>query len=90
MLLLFILAPFLGKFFQNRIITYLIPQPKIVIVALLTIVCEVLARVLVPLTGLQFVELGMDIGEFSEIMVYYIFLIYLWQLIFENEWVSEK
>ena len=90
MLLLFIFAPFLRNSFQNRIITYLIPHPKIVIVALLTIVCEVLARVLVPLNGLQFEELGMDIGEFSEIMVYCVFLIYLWQLIFEKEWVSKK
>jgi hypothetical protein len=87
MLFLFIIAPFLKNNFPNRIVTYLIPLPKIVLVAFLTILCEIAARSLMPLSGLRYEELGMDIGEFSEIMVYYIFLIYLWQLVFENEWV---
>lgn len=90
MLVLFIIAPFLKNVFQNRILIFLVPRPKIVIVALLTVLCEVAARALVPLNNLKLEELGMDIGEFSEIMVYYVFLIYLWQLVFEKEWVAAK
>lgn len=90
MLFLFIIAPFVKSNFQNRIISYLIPLPKIVIAAILTILCEITARILVLLNDLNLDDLTMDIGEFSEILVYYIFLLYLWQLIFEKEWVMRN
>jgi hypothetical protein len=90
MLLLFVIAPFYKGNFQNRIISYLIPLPKIIIVAIVTVFCELIARLLVPLTNLRFEDLNMDIGEFSEIMVYYVFLLYLWQLVFEKKWEAAK
>ena len=90
MLLLFMIAPFMKHDFENKIISYLIPLPRIIIVAMVTILCEIIARVLVPLNNLKFEDLKMDIGEFSEILVYYVFLIYLWQLIFEKEWTTAK
>jgi magnesium-transporting ATPase (P-type) len=86
MLLLFLVAPFVRVKFWNPIFSYLIPQPKIAIIAMITIVCELAARALVPLNGLKLDELGMDIGEFSEILVYYVFLLYVWQLVFEKQW----
>lgn len=90
MSLLFIIAPFLNHNFENRTISYLIPLRRIAIVAIVTILCEIIARMLVPLNNLQFEDLNMDIGEFSEILVYYVFLLYLWQLIFEKEWAAEE
>lgn len=90
MLLLFIVAPFMRSKFNNRIISYLVPLPRIAIVAVITIGCEVIARGLVPLRNLKLEELTMDIGEFSEILVYYVFLIYVWQLVFQKEWVATK
>lgn len=86
MLLLFVVAPFLQSWFRNGVIRYLIPNPRIAIIAILTIFFEIAARLLVRLSGMQLEELGMDIGEFSEILIYYIFLVYVWQLAFEKEW----
>ncbi|MGI9542337.1 MAG: hypothetical protein ACR2MX_03705 [Cyclobacteriaceae bacterium] len=86
MLIIFIVAPLFKTTSKSNIISYLIPEPKIVITAVLTILVEIIARLLVPLTDLKLVDLTMDIGEFSEIMVYYLFLIYLIQLVFNKQW----
>ena len=86
MLIIFIIAPILKGKFQNSVISYLIAEPKIIIIAVLTILCEMIARLLVPLNNLKLEDLTLNIGEFSEIMIYYIFLMYLIQLIFEKEW----
>ena len=85
MLLIFVIAPFLKSKIENPYIRYLIPKPRIVIVALLAIVVDLVPRLIVTLGILKDGGLGVNIGEFSEIMVYYIFLIYLIQLIFENQ-----
>lgn len=87
MLLIFVIAPLLKRYFRNDVISYLIPKPKIIIIAVSTIMVELIARALVPLNNLKLDDLTMDIGEFSEIMVYYVFLMYLIQLIFEKDWV---
>ena len=68
------------------IVSYLIPQPRIFVVAVLTICCDLIARLLAVLNDIDLTELTLDIGEFSEIMVYYVFLLYLWQLIFHKQW----
>jgi len=90
MLLIFVIAPFLKSKIENPYIQYLIPKPRIVIVALLAIVADLVPRLIVTLGILEDGGLGVNIGEFSEIMVYYIFLIYLIQLIFENQLHIEK
>ena len=85
MLLIFVIAPFLKTRIENPYIQYLIPKPRIVIVAMLAIAADLVPRLIVALEILEDGGLGVNIGEFSEIMVYHIFLIYLIQLIFENQ-----
>ena len=86
MLVLFIIMPF-WKFRNGpALIAYLSPMPKIVIPAGITIACETVARVLVPIRNLRLDSIQMDIGEFSEVLIYYTFLLYLCQLIFEKKW----
>ena len=85
MALIFVIAPFLKSKFKNPYILYLIPSPRIVIVAILSIVSDLVPRLIVVLEILPDGGLGVNIGEFSEVMVYYIFLIYLIQLIFVNQ-----
>ena len=87
MLIIFIIAPYLKHAIKNDLISYLIPYPKIVLTAVLTVLVELTARLLVPLNNLRLENLTMDIGEFSEIMVYYVFLLYVIQLAFEKEFI---
>lgn len=90
MALIFVIAPFLKSKIQNPYILYLIPKPRIVIVAVLTIVSDLVPRLIVELGILKDGGLGVNIGEFSEIMVYYIFLIYLLQLLSKNQFRSAQ
>ncbi|MCW5515666.1 hypothetical protein [Muriicola sp. Z0-33] len=80
--LIFVIAPFLNSKFKHPYLKYLIPKPRIIIVAVLAIISDLVPRLLVGLNILEDGGLGVNIGEFSEIMVYYIFLIYLVQLIY--------
>lgn len=88
MLFIFVIAPFLANSFKNQRILFLIPQPKILIVAALCIIIDLLPRIIVKFNILQDGGLGVNIGEFSEITVYYIFLIYIYQLVFKNKLYS--
>lgn len=84
MLLIFVIAPFLRKSINNRYISYIIPQPRILTIAATCVVIDLVPRLLVKLNIFVDGGLGVNIGEFSEVMVYYIFLIYTYQLAFEN------
>lgn len=90
MLLLFVIAPFLKLKTENPYIKYLIPKPRIVIVAVLAIIIDLVPRLIVYFGIFEDGGLGTNIGEFSEVIVYHIFLIYLTQLIFENELLLGK
>lgn len=86
MALLFVISPFLNSRKLHPIIQYLIPKPRIVIVAILAIVSDLVPRLLVDLEIFEDGGLGTNIGEFSEVMVYTIFLIYLIQIVFYKKW----
>ncbi len=90
MLTLFLVMPI--WFFDKRhgLMAYLAPRPTIIIAASITIMSEVIARALVPIRNLSMDDLQMDIGEFSEVMIYYTFLLYLCQLAFEKKWQAKE
>ena len=64
---------------------YFIPHPKIIILALLTILVDIAPRLLISSGLVEDGGLGVNIGEFSEVMVYYIFLVYLHQLVIKQQ-----
>jgi hypothetical protein len=85
MLILFIITPFYAHKFKNPIIGYLIPNKWFVVTAIITVFSYAVPRLLVDLNILEDGGFGVNIGEFSEIMVYYIFFLYLYEVIFEKE-----
>lgn len=85
MLVLFIITPLYVHKFENPVIKYLIPNKWFVVTAIITIFSYVLPRLLVDLNILEDGGFGVNIGEFSEIMVYYIFFLYLHEVILEKE-----
>jgi len=85
MLLIFIIAPFIKPRIKNRYLRYLTPRPSIVIVAALTIVADLVPRLIVLFQWRKDGGFGVNIGEFSEVMVYHIFFIYVLQLVFRKK-----
>jgi hypothetical protein len=84
MALIFLIAPFFKSRIKNPYIKYLIPQPRILIVGILAIVVDRVPKLIVEYGLRKDGGLGINIAEFSEVMVYYTFLIYMIQLIFVN------
>lgn len=84
MAMIFVIAPFFKSRVKNPLVKYFVPGVNIVFVAVLTIISDLLPRLIVILGGNLEGGLGVETGEFSEIMVYYIFFIYLLQLIYVN------
>jgi hypothetical protein len=85
MLVLFIITPFYVHKFKNPILKYLIPNKWFIVTAIITIFSYAVPRLLVDFNILEDGGFGVNIGEFSEIMVYYIFFLYLYEFIFEKE-----
>ena len=81
----FVIAPFFKDKINHSLLSFLIPKPKILIVAILSIAVDLVPRLLVKFQIFEDGGLGTNIGEFSEVVVYQIFLIYLYQLIFEKQ-----
>jgi hypothetical protein len=84
MLVLFIITPLYIHKFKNPVLKYLIPARWFVITAFITIFSYTVPRLLVDFNILADGGFGVNIGEFSEIMIYYIFFLYLYELIFEK------
>jgi len=82
--LIFVLAPFVIHKIKNPILRYLTPSKWFVITAIITVFSYVVPRLLVDLNIFEDGGFGWNIGEFSEIMVYYIFFLYLYEIIFEK------
>lgn len=82
---LFIIAPLLKDRVKRPLIRYLIPAREIIITAIITIFSYIIPRLLVELNILKDGGFGVNIGEFSEVMVYYIFFLYLYEIIFEKD-----
>ncbi len=85
MLLLFIITPIYVHKFKNPVFKYLIPNKWFVVTAVITILSYAVPRLLVDFNILEDGGFGVNIGEFSEIMVYYIFFLYLFEIIFEKD-----
>lgn len=85
MLVLFIISPFYVQKFKNPVIKYLIPSKWFLITAIITIFSYVVPRLIVELNILEDGGFGINIGEFSEIMIYYIFFLYLYEIIFKKD-----
>lgn len=85
MLILFIITPLYVHKFKNPVFKYLIPNKWFVVTAIITIFSYAVPRLLVDFNILEDGGFGVNIGEFSEIMVYYIFFLYLYEVIFEKE-----
>lgn len=85
MLAIFVIAPFIKSRFKNKYVRYLIPRPRIVLVAALAIITDLVPRIIVLSKWREDGGFGVNIGEFSEVVVYHIFLIYMIQLIYVNK-----
>lgn len=85
MLILFIITPLCAHKFKNPIARYLIPSKWFVVTAIITVFSYAVPRLLVDWNIFEDGGFGVNIGEFSEIMVYYIFFLYLYEVIFEKE-----
>ena len=91
--LIFVLAPFVIHKIKNPILRYLTPSKWFVITAIITVFSYVVPRLLVDLNIFEDGGFGWNIGEFSEIMVYYIFFLYLYEIIFEknlNDYLAQQ
>jgi hypothetical protein len=84
MFLLFMVGPYYREKIKNQTLKYLIPAKPIIITAILTLVSYVAPRLLVDFNILEDGGMGVNIGEFSEIMVYYLFFLYLYEIIYER------
>lgn len=85
MLILFIITPLFIQRFKHPALVYLVPSKWFVVTAIITIISYAVPRLLVDFNILQDGGFGVNIGEFSEIMIYYIFLLYLYEKIFEMD-----
>lgn len=85
MLVLFIITPLYIQKFNNPVLRYLIPGKRFIVTAIITIFSYTVPRLLVDLNILNDGGFGVNIGEFSELMIYYIFFLYLYEQIFEKE-----
>jgi hypothetical protein len=56
--------------------------------AIITIFSYLVPRLLVDLNILKDGGFGVNIGEFSEIMIYYIFFLYLYEIIFRKTYIK--
>ena len=82
--LLFIIVPLLIDKIKNPLLKYLTPGKWFIVTAIITIFSYLIPRLLVDLKIFEDGGFGWNIGEFSEIMVYYIFFLYLYEIIFEK------
>ena len=64
------------------LLQYLAPKKLIIGTAIITILSDLIPRLTVVLNIREDGGLGTNIGEFSEVMVYYIFALYVYELVF--------
>jgi len=90
MALLFVIGPFLEPLVKNKYLKFLIPKAPIMIIALLALVTDLAPRIIIGFNIRENKGLGNNTGEFSELVIYYVFLLYLIQLIFEKQFPPKK
>jgi hypothetical protein len=84
MALVFLIAPLLKGKLKSPLLEYIVPKKMIIFTAVTAIVVDLIPRFLIISDLCQDGELGVNIGESSEIMVYYIFFIYLREIVVEK------
>ncbi|WP_430814658.1 hypothetical protein [Carboxylicivirga sp. RSCT41] len=84
MALLFIIGPLVVDRIKNEYIRFFIPSKIIIVTAIITIFSYLVPRLLVDWQIFPDGGFKKNIGEFSELMMYYIFFLYLKELIFER------
>jgi hypothetical protein len=90
MILLFIVFPYFREKLKHPFLQYITPKKLIIGTAIITLFSDLIPRYIVKLNIRPDAGLGVNIGEFSEVMVYYIFALYLYEIVFEKtfEWSS--
>lgn len=88
MALLFIIGPLYAHKIKHSLIQYLTPSKAIVFTAIITIFSYLVPRLLVDWNIFPDGGFKRNIGEFSELMIYYIFFLYLYEIIFEKRYLS--
>ncbi len=86
--ILFTILPFINKKYFHPLINYIIPKPRMALMILLFIIAYLAPRVLVDYNIFEEGSLaeGDSIGEFTELIVYFIFLIYVYHIVVDKVW----
>jgi hypothetical protein len=84
MIVLFIIMPYVREKLKHPILQYITPKKLIIGTAFITLFSDLIPRFIV-IWGLRpDAGLGVNIGEFSEVMVYYTFALYVYEIVFEK------
>ena len=88
--MLFTIFPFINKKYLHPILSYLIPKPRMALMIVLFLFAYFSPRLPVDYHIFDVGSLGIgdNIGEFTEMIVYYIFFIYVYHLVFDKKWTS--
>jgi hypothetical protein len=81
---LFIILPFFKERFKHPFFQYLSPKKMIVGTVIIALFSDLIPRFIVLWNIRPDAGLGTNIGEFSEVMVYYTFALYLYEVIYEK------
>jgi len=86
--ILFTILPFVDKKYFHPIFSYIIPKPRMALMIVLFAFAYITPRWLVDFNIFEVGSLGIgdNIGEFTELIVYYIFFIYIYHIIFDKNW----
>ena len=90
MAMLFLFLPFLKGRVNHFLINYLTPKLLIITTVAVFVLVDLTPRVLVGSGLFERGRLGVNIFEFSEVMIYYVFMLYTWELVFEKKLEHKK
>jgi len=88
--MLFTIFPFVNKKYFNPIFSYVVPKPRMALMTILFIFAYFTPRLLINYHIFDEGSLGIggNIGEFTEMIVYYIFLMYTYHLVIDKKWAN--
>ena len=79
--LFFLLLPMFKDRVKNGLLRYIIPIKVIILTSLVALVVNLVPKILTKTGMFDFGRLTENLAEFSEIMVYYIFFLYLFEMV---------
>ena len=82
---LFIILPYYREKFKHPFLQYLTPKKLIIGTVIIALFSDLIPRYIVKLNIRPDAGLGTNIGEFSEVMVYYTFALYVYEIVFEKQ-----